>query len=421
MSTSPTCSARCCTRQPISARRRSTRLRSVSRPSTPMYASSASPRASGRDALAPLVAAADVVLDCCDNFATRHAVNRACVARATPLVSGAAIRFDGQIAVFDTRDPQSPCYHCLFGEGEEIEETRCATMGVFAPLTGIVGATQAAEALKLHRGRRRIARRAAAPPRRAGDALARDARAARSRLPRVRQEVRMKRLATIVFAVFALAAFAAPPSDNASLRPAEWKAIQQVIGDQLKALKAGDGTKAMTYSVPGIRQQFGTPERFLRMVREGYSRAARRARQHVPRRRGGGRRHDPAAAARAAGQHRAGRAVPDGETEGRALAHRRMRDRAVDGAVDLRTRRTRGHPFLARARLADGGFAPQPAIPLIDRLRARRRIVRFEAIQNRARGPRARDGLRANGGKCVARQLPAPPASARCFRPAVRR
>ncbi len=104
------------------------------------------------DTLSPLVAAADVVLDCCDNFVTRHAVNRACVALAKPLVSGAAIRFDGQIAVFDTRDAQSPCYHCLFGEDEDIEETRCATMGVFAPLTGIVGATQAAEALKLIAG-----------------------------------------------------------------------------------------------------------------------------------------------------------------------------------------------------------------------------------------------------------------------------
>ena len=92
------------------------------------------------------------MLDCCDNFATRHAVNRACVAARKPLVSGAAIRFDGQIAVFDTRDPASPCYHCLFGEGDELEETRCATMGVFAPLVGIVGATQAAEALKLLAG-----------------------------------------------------------------------------------------------------------------------------------------------------------------------------------------------------------------------------------------------------------------------------
>src|SRR3989475_5014741 len=106
----------------------------------------------GLAALAPLAAAADVVVDCTDNFATRHAVNRACVAAKKPLVSGAAIRFDGQIAVFDARDPASPCYHCLFGEGDEIEETRCATMGVFAPLVGIVGATQAAEALKLIAG-----------------------------------------------------------------------------------------------------------------------------------------------------------------------------------------------------------------------------------------------------------------------------
>jgi hypothetical protein len=89
----------------------------------------------------------------------------------------------------------------------------------------------------------------------------------------------MRRLAILVFAAFALAASlstslstsAAPPAGEATLRPAEWKAIQQVINEQLKALKAGDGTKAWTYSVPGIRQQFGTPERFLRMVREGYS------------------------------------------------------------------------------------------------------------------------------------------------------
>jgi len=106
----------------------------------------------GARELATLVANADVVLDCSDNFATRHAVNRACVTARKPLVSGAAIRFDGQIAVFDVRDADSPCYHCLFGEGEELEETRCATMGVFAPLVGIVGATQAAEALKLIAG-----------------------------------------------------------------------------------------------------------------------------------------------------------------------------------------------------------------------------------------------------------------------------
>jgi adenylyltransferase/sulfurtransferase len=102
--------------------------------------------------LGPLAAAADVIVDCSDNFATRHAVNRASVASGKPLVSGAAIRFDGQLAVFDPRDGAGPCYHCLFGEGDEPEETRCATMGVFAPLVGIVGATQAAEALKLLAG-----------------------------------------------------------------------------------------------------------------------------------------------------------------------------------------------------------------------------------------------------------------------------
>jgi len=95
-----------------------------------------------------LVGAADVVLDCSDNFVTRHALNRACVAHGKPLVSGAAIRFDGQISVFDLRDDQAPCYHCLFPEGHDVEQVNCATMGVFAPLTGIIGAMQAAEALK---------------------------------------------------------------------------------------------------------------------------------------------------------------------------------------------------------------------------------------------------------------------------------
>jgi molybdopterin-synthase adenylyltransferase len=98
------------------------------------------------------VADCSVVLDCCDNFATRHAVNRACVAHRVPLVSGAAIRFDGQISVFDLRSPESPCYACLFSEDAETEEMRCAVMGVFAPLTGIVGATQAAETIKLLTG-----------------------------------------------------------------------------------------------------------------------------------------------------------------------------------------------------------------------------------------------------------------------------
>ena len=92
---------------------------------------------------------ADVVLDCSDNFATRHAINRACVKHKVPLVSGAAIRFDGQVAVFDSRQSDAPCYHCLFPEGQDVEEVRCAIMGVFAPLTGIVGTVQAAEALKI--------------------------------------------------------------------------------------------------------------------------------------------------------------------------------------------------------------------------------------------------------------------------------
>jgi len=99
-----------------------------------------------------LVSGADVVLDCSDNFATRHALNRACVAHRRPLVSGASVRFDGQIAVFDLRDPQAPCYHCLFPESGENEDMRCAVMGVFAPLVGVIGAMQAAEALKLVTG-----------------------------------------------------------------------------------------------------------------------------------------------------------------------------------------------------------------------------------------------------------------------------
>ena len=99
-----------------------------------------------------LVAAADVVLDCSDNFATRHAINRACVAHRKALVSGAGIRFDGQVSVFDLRRADAPCYHCLFAEDAQSEEVRCATMGVFAPLVGIVGTMQASEAIKLVSG-----------------------------------------------------------------------------------------------------------------------------------------------------------------------------------------------------------------------------------------------------------------------------
>jgi molybdopterin/thiamine biosynthesis adenylyltransferase len=105
-------------------------------------------RATG-ERLRELVAASTVVLDCSDNFATRHAVNRACVAAKVPLVAGAAIRFDGQLAVFDARDPASPCYACLFPENATFEDVACSTMGVFAPVVGVIGALQAAEALKL--------------------------------------------------------------------------------------------------------------------------------------------------------------------------------------------------------------------------------------------------------------------------------
>ena len=103
-------------------------------------------------ALMRLVADADVVIDCCDNFATRHAVNRACVQHAVPLVSGAVIRLDGQLTTYDTRDAASPCYACLFPPDQAPEEVRCSTMGVLAPLVGVIGTLQATEAVKLLAG-----------------------------------------------------------------------------------------------------------------------------------------------------------------------------------------------------------------------------------------------------------------------------
>jgi len=102
--------------------------------------------------LLELARSATVVLDCSDNFATRHAVNRACVTAGVPLVSGAAIRFDGQMSVFDPRRTDAPCYACLFPEEGGFEDVACSTMGVFAPLVGIVGTVQAAEAMKLVAG-----------------------------------------------------------------------------------------------------------------------------------------------------------------------------------------------------------------------------------------------------------------------------
>jgi molybdopterin/thiamine biosynthesis adenylyltransferase len=99
-----------------------------------------------------MVPLADVVIDCCDNFETRQAVNLACVTHRKPLVSGAAIRMDGQVSVFDSTQADAPCYACIFPPEQLPEETRCATMGVFAPLVGIIGTVQAAEALKILSG-----------------------------------------------------------------------------------------------------------------------------------------------------------------------------------------------------------------------------------------------------------------------------
>lgn len=101
------------------------------------------------EALSRAVSGVDLVLDCCDNFATRHAVNRACAQHRKPLVSGAAIRFSGQVAVFDLRRDGSPCYHCLFPENDPVQEANCATTGVLAPLVGVIGSMQAIEAIKL--------------------------------------------------------------------------------------------------------------------------------------------------------------------------------------------------------------------------------------------------------------------------------
>ena len=105
-----------------------------------------------KEELQELLADIDVVLDCSDNFVTRQALNRACVKHRKPLVSGAAIRFDAQVAVFDLRQADAPCYACLYPEDGAVEEVQCSTMGVFAPLTGVVGALQAMEAAKLLTG-----------------------------------------------------------------------------------------------------------------------------------------------------------------------------------------------------------------------------------------------------------------------------
>ncbi len=104
------------------------------------------------DLLSELIERSDLVVDCCDNFATRHAVNRACVAYRKPLVSGAAIRFDGQLSVYDLRNDEAPCYACVFPLDAAVEETQCSVLGVFAPVVGTIGTLQAHEALKLLAG-----------------------------------------------------------------------------------------------------------------------------------------------------------------------------------------------------------------------------------------------------------------------------
>jgi len=96
-----------------------------------------------------LLPSVDVVLDCTDNFATRHLINASCVQHSIPLVSGSAIRFDGQISVFDPRNTASPCYACIFSPDESFEEVSCSSMGIFSPLVGIIGAMQAAQAIQV--------------------------------------------------------------------------------------------------------------------------------------------------------------------------------------------------------------------------------------------------------------------------------
>ena len=103
-------------------------------------------------ALLDAVANADVILDCSDNFATRYAINRACIVLKTPLVSGAAIKLGGQLLVIDSRQAEAPCYACLYPEDGEDEELRCATTGILAPVTGVIGCMQAIEAIKLITG-----------------------------------------------------------------------------------------------------------------------------------------------------------------------------------------------------------------------------------------------------------------------------
>ena len=99
--------------------------------------------------LSQLIPDVDIVIDCTDNYSTRHLINRLCVHAQKPLIFGAALQFDGQFSVFDSRNMNSPCYACLFSPEEQFEEVKCSQMGVFSPLVGIIGSIQAANALQL--------------------------------------------------------------------------------------------------------------------------------------------------------------------------------------------------------------------------------------------------------------------------------
>ena len=101
--------------------------------------------------LSEAVGQADLIVDACDNFTTRFAINSACIEHGKPLVSGAAIRMEGQVTVFDSRNPTSPCYQCLYSQGDD-EDASCSENGVMAPLVGIIGAVQAMETVKLLTG-----------------------------------------------------------------------------------------------------------------------------------------------------------------------------------------------------------------------------------------------------------------------------
>ena len=101
------------------------------------------------DLLNTLLPEVDLVLDCTDNFATRQLVNQACFIHKIPLVSGSALKFDGQLSVFDFRKETSPCYACIFSPDERFKEVSCASMGIFSPLVGIIGSMQAAQALQV--------------------------------------------------------------------------------------------------------------------------------------------------------------------------------------------------------------------------------------------------------------------------------